>query len=243
MKQCIHIGTSGWSYNHWKGPFYPADLRNDQMLDYYAQHFKDVEINTSFYHLPSKETLHHWHDDTANDFLFSAKASRYITHMKKLKDPHDNVPTFLERISLLGDKLGPILFQLPPHWHFNAERLEAFLSSLNSKFRYTFEFRDHSWLNKTCFDLLSRYDVALCIYELDGFISPKTITSDLIYVRLHGPAGAYQGNYDTRTLTGWAKDFSTWLNQGKEVFCYFDNDQIGYAAQNAMQLQAMLDNA
>lgn len=242
MKQGIHIGTSGWSYNHWKGPFYPADLPNDQMLSFYTQHFNDVEINSSFYHLPSKETLHHWHDNTADDFLFSAKASRYITHMKKLKDPQASVLTFIERISLLGDKLGPILFQLPPHWHFNVERLEAFLHMLDQKFRYAFEFRDHSWLNHACFDLLSYHDAALCIYELDGFISPKTITGDFIYLRLHGPNGAYQGSYDSRTLQDWAVEISNWSSQGKEVYCYFDNDQLGYAAQNALQLRVILEH-
>ena len=242
MKQGIHIGTSGWSYQHWKGPFYPSDLHDDQMLAYYVQHFNNVEINTSFYHLPREETLLHWQQSTPADFLFSAKASRYITHMKKLKDPEDSVSTFIERISRLGNKLGPILFQLPPNWHFNAERLEVFLHTLNRKFRYAFEFRDHSWLNETCFDLLSRHDAALCIYELDGFISPKTITSDFVYVRLHGPAGAYQGNYDTRTLKCWAREISDWSSQDKDVFCYFDNDQLGYAAHNAQQLQTMLDS-
>lgn len=236
----IHIGTSGWSYDHWKGPFYPQALPTDQMLEYYAQHFRSVEINNSFYHLPEKKTLQHWHDSTPDDFLFTAKASRYITHMKKLKDPLQSVPVFLDRISLLKDKLGPILFQLPPRWHFNAMRLDAFLDSLDNVFRYAFEFRDQSWLDREIIELLARHNAAFCIYELEGFSTPEVITADFIYVRLHGPDGAYQGSYSHKALSTWAERFTDWALQGKMVYCYFDNDQLGYATKNAGQLQKIL---
>ena len=190
----IHVGTSGWSYDHWKGPFYPGNLPGNRMLEYYAQHFRSVEINCSFYRLPEKKTLQHWYECTPDDFLFTAKASRYITHMKKLKDPQESVPVFLDRISLLKDKLGPILFQLPPRWRFNATRLGAFLDSLSNEFRYAFEFRDHSWLNREALELLARHNMSFCIYELEGFVTPDEITADHIYVRLHGPGDAYQGS-------------------------------------------------
>ena len=237
----IHIGTSGWSYEHWKGPFYPENLPGDRMLQYYAQHFRSVEINSSFYRLPAKKTLQHWYNITPDDFLFAVKASRYITHMKKLGEPRKTVPAFLDRISILDDKLGPILFQLPPHWHCNTARLDAFLASLSKEFRYVFEFRDQSWLNEQTCELLSRYHAAFCIYELDGFLSPKQITTDFTYIRLHGPGESYQGKYDVQALAGWAGAFSTWATGGHNVYCYFDNDQLGYAAQNAARLQAMLE--
>ena len=236
----IYLGTSGWSYDHWREAFYPENLPTERMLAYYAQHFHTAEINNSFYQLPAKNTLKHWFEATPEDFLFTVKASRYITHMKKLKEPQKSVGAFLRRIRSLGNKLGPVLFQLPPRWHFNKERLAAFLAALSREFRYAFEFRDHSWLNQDTYDLLSRYDAAFCIYELDGFVSPRPITSDLVYVRLHGPEGPYQGSYDARSLSGWASALATWAAQGCDVYCYFDNDERGYAAQNAMHLQTML---
>jgi len=233
----IHIGTSGWSYEHWKGAFYPEGLPGKQMLEYYAQQFRSVEINSSFYHLPEQQTLQHWCECTPRDFRFTVKASRYITHMKKLRDPQKTVPAFLDRISLLGDKLGPVLFQLPPRWHFNAERLSAFLDSLSNEFRYAFEFRDQSWLNRQTFELMAQHDVSFCIYELEGFISPDEITTDHIYVRLHGPGEAYQGSYSPQTLAMRAETFTDWAHRGYTVWCYFDNDQCGYAVKNAGQLQ------
>jgi uncharacterized protein YecE (DUF72 family) len=236
----IHIGTSGWSYDHWKGPFYPEDLPGNRMLDYYTRHFRSVEINSSFYRLPEKKTLQHWYDCTPRDFLFTAKASRYITHMKKLREPKKTVPVFLDRISILGDKLGPILFQLPPHWRFNAERLRAFLESLSTEFRYAFEFRDRSWLNPHTYELLSRHAMSFCLYELEGFTTPEINTTDFVYVRLHGPGEAYQGSYRRKALCARAETFTEWVREGKSVWCYFDNDQCGYAARNADKLQGIL---
>jgi uncharacterized protein YecE (DUF72 family) len=236
----IHIGTSGWSYDHWKGPFYPEGLPGKRMLEYYAQHFRSVEINSSFYRLPEKKTLQHWYECTPDDFLFTAKASRYITHMKKLREPQKTVPPLLDRISMLEDKLGPILFQLPPHWRFNAERLSSFLDSLSNEFRYAFEFRDQSWLNRQTFELLARHNMSFCIYELAGFTAPEEITADYIYVRLHGPGDAYQGSYSGKALSAWARTLADRARRGINVYCYFDNDQLGYAAKNAGQLQEIL---
>jgi uncharacterized protein YecE (DUF72 family) len=237
----IHIGTSGWTYPHWRGPFYPEDLPDDQRLRFYAEHLTSVEINNSFYHLPEKSTLVRWRDSTPADFVFTAKASRYITHMKKLKDPQASVHRFMERIADLGDKLGPILFQLPPRWRLNIERLARFLEALDSDQRYAFEFRDPSWFDDRVYALLEHHRCAFCIYELAGMPSPKELTADFVYVRLHGPGEAYQGSYDTRTLAGWAGAFSSWRSVGREVYCYFDNDEAGYAAGNALQLARMLE--
>ena len=236
----IHIGTSGWSYDHWRGPFYPESLSDEKWLEYYAAYLHSVEINNSFYQLPGEKTLQHWYKAVPENFIFTVKASRYITHMKKLKNPAKSLSTFLSRISVLDNKLGPVLFQLPPRWHFNAGRLAAFLDMLSDEFSYAFEFRDHGWHNPQTYDLLAQQGAAFCIYELDGFLSPREVTANFVYVRLHGPDGSYQGSYDNHILSGWAGAFTSWLSAGQDIYCYFDNDQDGYAVQNARSLQSML---
>lgn len=236
----IHIGTSGWHYDHWLGPFYPATLAKADFLSYYQQKFHTVEINNSFYQLPKEKTLTAWRESVPEGFIFAVKASRYITHMKKLKDPEQSVEVFLARIKVLGDKLGPILFQLPPNFHFNPERLRSFLAALPREYRYALELRDPTWLNDEACRILAEHQAAFCIYEIAGRLSPREVTADFVYIRLHGPGGAYQGSYDSRTLADWAEAISAWAGQGKEVFCYFDNDEAGFAAQNALSLQEML---
>lgn len=237
----IYIGTSGWHYDHWRGPFYPEDLPSAQWLAYYTEQLHTAEINNTFYQLPEASTFEAWYEAVPSSFIFAVKANRYITHMKKLKDPAEPVGNLMERVRLLDDKLGPILFQLPPNWHLNAERLDAFLDTLPEGYRYAVELRDPTWLAEPAYDALAAHNAAFCIYELSGRVSPKEVTADFVYVRLHGPDGAYQGSYDTQTLSGWAGAFSTWLRQGKDVYCYFDNDQSGYAVQNALELQSMFD--
>jgi uncharacterized protein YecE (DUF72 family) len=237
----IRIGTSGWTYPHWRGPFYPKDLPDDHRLPFYAERLASVEINNSFYHLPERKTLEHWREATPAGFVFTAKASRYITHMKKLKDADESVPNFMDRIDILGDKLGAILFQLPPRWRANLDRLQSFLGILDGDHRYALEFRDESWFDDRVYDLLEQHGCAFCIYELAGRQSPKQVTADFVYVRLHGPGEAYEGNYDAIALSGWAGALSSWASSGKDVFCYFDNDEAGYAPHNAVQLAKMLE--
>jgi uncharacterized protein YecE (DUF72 family) len=231
-----HIGTSGWSYDHWQGPFYPDGLPSAQRLAHYAKHLASAEIDNSFYKLPSAETLAHWRDTVPDGFVFAAKASRYITHMKKLNDPEDNVPRFVERMETLGDRLGPILFQLPPRWHRNGGRLGQFLDALDDRHRWVFEFRDHSWIDDKVLRLLERRNAAFCIYELDGYLSPRAVTADFVYIRLHGPDGPYQGDYDAAALDHWAGAITDWCGQGLDVYCYFDNDEAGHAVNNALAL-------
>lgn len=236
----IHIGASGWHYGHWVGPFYPPSLKPKDFLSFYGQKFHSVEINNSFYKLPEQAALEAWKETTPPGFIFAAKASRYITHMKKLQDPEQSTARFLERIQVLGDKLGPILFQLPPRWSCNLPRLQSFLAALPRTCRYAFEFRDSSWINARTCQALAERGAAFCIFEIAGYLSPREVTADFVYIRLHGPGGAYQGSYDTRTLAGWARTIGAWAAQGKEVFCYFDNDEAGFAPQNALELQEML---
>jgi uncharacterized protein YecE (DUF72 family) len=236
----IHIGTSGWHYPHWRGPFYPEDLRKSDFLSYYAHRFRTVEINNSFYRLPARETLAEWRRTVQPGFVFSVKGSRYITHMKKLKDPRGPVREFVDRVSALENSLGPILFQIPPEWRFNGDRLNGFLEALPAGCRYAMEFRDPSWLREDVYEAMGCHGVAFCMYELAGWSSPRRITANFVYVRLHGPEKAYQGQYATRVLAGWAGAFSAWARGGREIFCYFDNDEAGYAAQDAARLQEML---
>lgn len=239
----VYIGTSGWSYPHWKGRFYPADLRHEAELGFYAQHLRSVEINYSFYRLPSLETLAHWREITPTGFVFAAKASRYITHRKRLRDAAKVVPTFMARVEALGKKLGPVLFQLPPHWAFNVERLREFLAALRPGPRYAFEFRDSSWFDERAYALLEQYGCAFCIYDLNGQRSPAPTLADWVYIRLHGPTRAYAGAYDEEMLRSWATDIVRWSREGRAVYCYFNNDENAYAVENARRLQALVGDA
>jgi len=236
----IHIGTSGWHYDHWKGPFYPQKLPSAKMLAFYAARFETVEINNSFYRLPSEAAFEEWKKSVPKEFRFAVKASRYITHMKKLKDPEASFRKFFDGVSILGAKLGPILFQLPPHWRSDPERLEEFLGRLPRRRRYAFELRDQSWFNDSVNAALKRHRAAFCMYDFDRRLSPRTVTADFVYVRLHGPEGRYSGTYTDGALADWARAFEAWDHEGKDVYCYFDNDQAGYAAKDAQRLKAMV---
>jgi len=234
MKGKIHIGTSGWHYPHWKKLFYPDDVSKGKWLGYYAGKLHCVEVNNTFYKLPDPATLTNWSAQTPAHFIFAIKAWRVITHRKKLRDCGEAVDTFLELVTLLGDKLGPVLFQLPPHWHCNSQRLNEFLKLLPRQFRYTFEFRDPSWHTDEIYSLLMEHDAAFCMFELGDMQSPIISTADFIYIRLHGPKGPYTGNYSVRRLRKWADKISGWQAQGKDVFIFFDNDEAAYAVKNAI---------
>lgn len=211
------------------------------MLEYYTRRFGSVEINNSFYRLPERAAFAHWRDAVPDGFVFSTKASRYITHMKKLKDPRTSVRRFFARVTALGDTLGPILFQLPPRWAFNERRLAEFLDDLPDGHSCAFEFRDHTWLNGRAFELLRQHNAALCIYDLAGFQSPAEVTADFVYLRLHGPEREYCGSYATSALERWANRCSAWSDGGLPVYCYFDNDERGYAVENALRLRSILE--
>ena len=235
----VHIGTSGWHYDHWRGPFYPEKLPAAKMLDFYAGRFDTVELNNSFYRLPSVDSFENWRQTTPAGFCFAVKASRFLTHNKKLKDPENALQNFLPRAETLKNKLGPILFQLPPRWRVNVERLQEFLQELPRRHRYAFEFREPSWNTKAVYATLRQYNAAYCIFELDYFLSPLEITTDFAYLRLHGPGGKYQGCYSAQTLRQWAKRIAAWSGL-RDIYIYFDNDQGGYAARNALELKRLV---
>lgn len=237
----IHIGTSGWHYKHWEGVFYPKEIKPDKYLSYYKNYFSTVEINNSFYKLPKENALKMWRDTVPTGFIFAMKASRFITHNKKLKEPEIHSKIFLDKAAIIGKKLGPILFHIPPYWNINLERLNNFLNVLPKEHNYVFEFRDSSWFNSKIYNLLQQHNAGFCIYDMGDFTTPKIITANFIYVRMHSPPASYGGNYAPHYLAKWADDFINWAEQGKEIYCYFNNDIYGYAVKNALALRTILD--
>lgn len=215
-------------------------MKPAQFLAFYARQFRTVEINASFYKLPQASTFAKWRDSTPDNFVFACKASRYLTHRKKLKDPERSSKLFFAAIAHLRQKLGPVLVQLPPRWRVNEERLEAFLKVVPKQFRVAFEFRDESWLAPPIFTLLEKHKAALCIYDFSGRQSPVEVTAPFVYVRLHGPKGAYRGQYEEHALKDWARRLRNWADEGRDAYCYFDNDEAGYAFMDAARLLAMV---
>lgn len=236
----IRIGCSGWHYQHWISRFYPARYPASRMLEFYTQNFDTVEINNSFYKLPEISTFESWRNSTPQNFQFAVKASRFITHNKKLKQPENALENFLPRAEALDKKLGPILFQLPPKWRINLSRLDDFLAVLPKYHRYAFEFRESSWNTPDTFALLRRHNAAYCIFELAGFNTPLEVTANWAYVRLHGPGGKYQGSYSHSALRVWASRIVEWSKELRAIYVYFDNDDSAYAAHNAIELRQLV---
>lgn len=236
----IHVGTSGWHYKHWLGTWYPEGTKASEQFAYYRERFDTVEINNSFYKLPSPETFAAWRNAAPPGFLYAVKASRYITHMRKLLEPEQSFDKFWTHVAALKEKLGPILFQLPPLWKVNTERLATFLDALPPTQRYAFEFRNPTWYHDEVYALLSEHDCAFCIYELAGHLSPPQVTSSFVYVRLHGPGAKYSGSYTDRQLQSWTDKSFEHARAGKDVFVYFDNDELGYAAFNAQRMRELI---
>ena len=236
----LRIGCSGWSYRHWKGGvFYPERLKARDELAYYATRFDTAEINGSFYRLPAESMVDGWRERSPAGFLFAWKASRFITHMKRLLDPEEPLELMFSRTDRLGDKLGPILFQLPPSMQRNDQRLEHFLGVLPAGRRYAFEFRHPSWYVDQVFASLERRDVALCISDHHHAPAPWVRTAGWLYVRGHGPGGRYWGRYPEQTLKDWAGRIRAWRQERRDVVCYFDNDPEGAAPKDADRLKAL----
>ncbi len=234
----IRIGTSGWLYFHWQGRFYPQDLPKTKWFEYFSKVFDTVELNNTFYHLPKPQTVKNWHKNSPEDFLFAVKASRFITHIKRLNDVEEPLKTFYKTVKNLKEKLGPILFQLPPSMKQNIKLLETFLKLLPENPATVFEFRNDSWFNDKTYKLLEKYNAAFCIHDLSGCESPKFQTCETIYIRLHGTTGRYSGNYSDEQLAEWAK----WIREqkAKRVFVYFNNDYNAFAVNNAATLIKLL---
>jgi len=225
----IRIGTSGWVYKHWRGDR-PA-LKQREWFGCYAREFDTVEINNSFYRLPSETAFDAWREQAPPGFVYAVKASRFLTHMKKLKEPEQPLALFFSRASRLRGTLGPVLYQLPPRWKVNLERFEHFLSVLPSGYSHVVEFRDPTWLIADVFRLMERHAVAHCMHDMGGAWTPLRVTARKVYVRFHGDL-RHGGNYTDDSLREWAQRIAGWRGQ-HDVFVYFNNDVGGYALDNA----------
>lgn len=237
----FYIGTSGWHYEHWKGVFYPSDLPKSRWLGFYSKLFPTVELNNSFYHLPSEKAFSDWREGSPTGFLFAVKASRFITHIKKLRNVGEALETFLSRARLLGDKLGPILYQLPPNMKRSEGVLEEFLQLLPRGLLHVFEFRNESWLEKNVFKLLEKYGAGFCIFDMPGLATPLVATADFTYVRFHGSTLMYGGCYSDGELKRWAGKLSKLCRGLRAAYIYFNNDAEGFAVRNAQTLKNFLD--
>lgn len=238
----ILIGTSGWHYDSWRGPFFPKGLPLKQQLPYYASRFPTTELNGVFYRTPTEAAVRGWKEQTERDFVFAWKASRFITHWKRLSNKSVNSLELLEqRLRLLGGKAGPILFQLPPNLTANTDRLAGFLKLLPKRRRYSFEFRHPSWYAPEIFRLLTARNISLCISDHHDAPAPWRRTADFVYVRGHGPGGRYRGHYRSATLAEWARRARSWKKQGCDVYIYFDNDQKSAAPADALKLRRLLE--
>ena len=232
----FYIGTSGWAYKHWRGIFYPQGLGQPKWLEFYSHHFDTVELNNTFYQLPSEKAFASWREGTPPGFVYSVKVSRLITHLKKLRNVEAALDNFLSRARILGDKLGPLLYQLPPNMPRNEALLETFLQLLPAELRHVFEFRHESWFDKGVFALLQKHNAGFCIYDMPGLTTPIMATSDIAYVRFHGSSYMYGGYYSDAELEEWAGKIAQLARGLRSVYVYFNNDEEAFAVSNAKTL-------
>ena len=241
VSQMIHIGCSGWMYREWRGIFYPDGLPQKRWFERYAQEFETVEINASFYRMPLASTFEKWREKAPPAFHYAVKVNRFITHMKKLCDCRNEIERFIELVRPLGDKLGPLLYQLPPSLHEDRQRLETFLGWLPNDLRHVVEFRHRSWYDEEILALLDRHGVGFVVHDLKGLNSPAWASGRTAYVRFHGSGGKYRGRYSNEALSHWTNWCIDQAKLGRTVWCYFNNDIGGHAIKDARTLKSMVD--
>jgi uncharacterized protein YecE (DUF72 family) len=234
------VGTSGWSYRHWRDIFYPPGLPQCRWLEHYAEEFDTVELNASFYRLPPEKTWSGWRDRTPDRFRFAVKAPRSITHRRKLADCAEQMDRFLSRVALLGDRAGPILVQLPPNWSCDLAVLRDFLALLPPQWRFAFEFRDRTWLCDEVYSLLAARGAAVVRVSAPRFPDAEADTAAFKYVRMHGEEKLYASEYSEESLAAWAETVAEWLQAGKAAFVYFNNDVEGHAVADARALRRLV---
>jgi len=244
MSGAIHIGTSGWSYKHWRSLYYPQKLAASRWLPHYAHDFSTTEINGSFYRLPSAETIEHWKTQVPDSFIFCPKMSRYLTHMKKLREPEEPLERFFNLFDAMQGRMGPVLLQLPPMVHFNAGVAGHFFGLLSDRYReyeFVLEVRHPSWLEQESLALMSAHRVGLVISHSEKeFPYTEEQTSKTVYVRFHGPKELYASSYSDAMLKSYARKFKKWAGDGCTVWVFFNNDIFGYAIEDAKRLKRML---
>ena len=244
----VWIGCSGWTYAAWKGAFYPSGLPTGRWLQHYASVFDTVETNGTFYRLPSKDTFINWRTNTPDGFRMAVKASRFLTHLKQLREPEEPLDRLISRAAGLGEKLGPLLYQFPPTLQRNDDRLRTFLDALPRRtsstprrvLRHVFEFRHPSWYVDEVFAMLRRYHVACCLHDRTGSAFDTALPGPFAYIRFHGTSGHYAGEYTMPMLRPWADRIAVWLAQGLDVYAYFNNDPGAAAPRNALMLRSLL---
>jgi uncharacterized protein YecE (DUF72 family) len=234
------IGTSGWHYDDWRHRFYPKEVPKAKWLEFYARHFPTVELNNSFYRLPSEAAFANWYDSSPPGFTFAVKVSRFITHIKRLRDCEEAVTNFMSRAGVLKEKLGPLLYQLPPSMHRNDETLASFLSSLPREFKHVIEFRHQSWLEEEVFEIMHQHHAGLCVFDMPDFTCPLRATADFAYIRFHGSDSLYSSCYSDEELADWAKRISDLAKNLDSVYIYFNNDVEGFALRNAEKIREFL---
>ncbi|MGH9630926.1 MAG: DUF72 domain-containing protein [Bryobacteraceae bacterium] len=242
----VYIGTSGWNYKHWREEIYPKGLRQASWIDFIAERFNTVEVNTSFYRIPKSETLEQWQAQTPNNFRFAVKLWRGITHYKKLLNSAQYTESFLKAIDVLRPgRRAPLLIQLPPNQRKNTDKLGAFLDELKelsvSKWRVAVEFRHPEWLDQDVYRLLDRRGMAICLHDMSGSATGEQNGAKFVYVRRHGGhIGKYHGSYSPEEIESDAKRIRKWLKEGRDVYVYYNNDIGGHAFRNAQQLKAAI---
>ncbi len=232
------VGTSGWQYVHWRGIFYPNDLSYKEWLNFYSKHFLTVELNVTFYRNVKPSTFAKWYDAVDENFLFSLKLSRQITHFQRLKVDKSILDSFIERASSLREKIGVILIQLPPSLKFDEVLIKDFFSLLDKKYKYAIEIRNKTFINDIFFHILEKENIAFCIADSAGrYPYHEALTANFIYLRLHGSQRLYASEYSEAELQAWAEKIKFW---NKLTYIYFDNDYMGYAVKNALRLKELL---
>ncbi|MBI2955408.1 MAG: DUF72 domain-containing protein [Chloroflexi bacterium] len=234
------VGTSGWHYDHWRDRFYPPGLAKSRWLQFYAQFFPTVELNASFYRLPTEKAFANWRATAPPGFRFAVKASRTITHYRRLIDVAEPLANFFGRARILGDRLGPILYQLPPALHRDDERLDRFLALLPQDLQHAVEFRHPTWLVDEVFAILRKHDVAFCVVSMPNFACPVVATASFCYVRFHGSQAKYASCYTDEELEEWAARLRSLADGNRTVYAYFNNDAEAHAVHNAQTLNEKL---
>ncbi|HET9613492.1 MAG TPA: DUF72 domain-containing protein [Candidatus Limnocylindrales bacterium] len=229
----VWIGTSGWQYADWRGPFYPPSIPQRAWLESYAERFATVESNNAFYHLPERRTFEAWADRTPADFVMAVKVSRYLTHIKRLADPDEPVERFLDRARGLGPKLGPALIQLPPQFRCDRERLARTLAQFPADVRVAVEFRHPSWFTAPIERLLADHGAALCLADRRGVLGPIWRTAEWSYLRFHQGRARPRPAYGDEALAAWARRLASCWAPNEDVFVYFNNDHHAAAPRDA----------
>ncbi len=237
----VRIGCSGFMYDHWRGPFYPPSLSKQKYLNFYTERFNTVEMNVTFYRLPPEKTFLHWYTQTPEGFSFSVKGSRFITHIKRLKDPEEALSRFMQRAMNLREKLSIVLWQFPPQFKADRGRLREFVSLFKGyRVRATFEFRHQSWISSETTRILEEAGFSYCMADWPEFNRQLPLTTDYVYIRRHGHGGSYDTCYSREELKADAEMIRDYLRDGMDVYIYFNNDAYGYAPQNAQTLKELL---